>query len=484
MAVERHIARSHSEAQVDLLDLFVLTAAPSPHWRRRDVLTERLNRKVARFVRPLVNGREITGDIRLMSGAIPHLPDDLRQLRGYRTGSARTGLAVLSSVTSLTTVQEPGSRSEYGGALPRAWLSAHLAAQTGEAVRRFGYDEIYTFNGRACYSRPFCDLLDQDSRVFRYEQGGSGNTFVMADRSIHCPKVTAELVRASQFDAATGEAFYRDRLRKAAGDPVNFYTSGQVDGLLPENVAAGDFIAFFTSSSDEFAAVSDDVNFGEFANQFEAAMAMAEVARTAGRRLVLRLHPHLRYKHPSWVREWDFERLRQLGTMVVRPEDPYDSYALAAAAHCVFTCGSTVGLECSFRGIPNADVGRWVGSYIGAMYAVTNPWEIAQFVARPILPPTAREGALRYGSYTRLAGTSLPELDVGSHPYYARIDGRIVDPVRCALQRARDAVRRSSVRETGGMVGGKIVMDPTIEARLRAIADGGASAQTHREAAG
>ena len=66
--------------------------------------------------------------------------------------------------------------------LPKAWKSAHFSLQADQALSGRGYDEVYIFNGRHCCSRPFCDIFSQSARVWRYEQGATGNSFVMADR--------------------------------------------------------------------------------------------------------------------------------------------------------------------------------------------------------------------------------------------------------------------------------------------------------------
>jgi hypothetical protein len=470
VAVERQIAKSNPHAQVDVANLFRLYTGESPHWRRSDAAAERINRKIDRFVVEAANGEEITDRIKLDWSAIPPVPQGVEGLRSYSLGAARVGLAVLSTATSVTTICAPASTAEFGAPFPRAWRAAHLAAQAGEQVAQLGYDEIWVFNGRFCYSRPFCDVVEAaGAKVFRYEQGSSGASFVAAHDSIHHPATAEQLILSHDFDRAAGESFYLDRLRKAPGDLVNFYTSGQVEGFLPDGVHDGEFVAFFNSSSDEFAAVSDLALFGNFANQFEAARAMARAAAAQGRQFVLRLHPHLRYKHGSWRREWDFDALRLLGAVVIHPDDQVDSYALAAAAHCVFTCGSTVGLECSFRGIPNADVGHWVGARLGAMHHVVDEADVARFIAAPALPENAREAALRYGSYVRRAGAPLPDLDPSNHPNYARIEGRIVDPLRFALQKMRDLGRRVSTPR--GIVGGRIVLDPYLERRARKLKD-------------
>lgn len=50
LAVERYYATS-SRAVVDIVNLFRLCAAASPHWRRCDRLIERANGKINRFSR-------------------------------------------------------------------------------------------------------------------------------------------------------------------------------------------------------------------------------------------------------------------------------------------------------------------------------------------------------------------------------------------------------------------------------------------------
>ncbi|HEX8578753.1 MAG TPA: hypothetical protein VF655_04070 [Allosphingosinicella sp.] len=464
--MERELIRRNPDAQIDLVDLFALSARHSPHWRRRDVLLEQANRKIGRFVRPMINGRDVTGDIKLRPKDIPPVLNDLGRLRGYKVGGAAVGLAVLSSITSATTVQEPGTHAQYGAVLPMAWRSAYYSLQAAEVLRDRGYDEIYTFNGRHCYSRPFCDLMGAGARVWRYEQGATGASFVMADSSIHEPDTVARLIRSHPYERAAGEEFYLARLRRAPGDAVNFYVSQQVQGLLPDGAVPGEFVAFFTSSSDEFIAISDTPGFGSFRSQFDAAISIARAAEGAGKRFVLRLHPHLQYKHASWRREWDFAQLTELGAIVIHPGDQADSYAIASAAHCVFTCGSTVGFECTFRGIPNADVGEWVGAKLGAMPHVMNEVEVAAFIAAPALPDDALEGALLYGSYIRRAGTALPELDIGRHPHYARIDGKVVDPLRYGFQRTRDVLTRDRAG-AAGVLNGKVMIDPHLADRAK-----------------
>lgn len=465
MAVERDMARAHANAEVDALNLFPLCSGGSPHWRPRDRLIETIDRKFARFVASIVNGRDITADIRVPQCDIPPLPADYEELRAYQRDGARIGLAVLSSVTSLTTIQYASSLAEYGPVLEQAWRSAHLSHRAGLAVRALGYDKIVIFNGRHCYSRPFCDLLKRDSQVIRYEQGSAGNRYIWKSGSVHHPDALKGIIEAQPLDRDAGEAFFRARLQKDPTSEVSLMTATQRQGALPPDMAPGRTVAFFTSSSDEMFAVGDEVLHGTFPTQNAIALALADICNAQGLQLVLRLHPHLRFKHPAWEREWDFSELERRNVLVLAPDDPVDSYAVLKAARAAITTGSTIGFEAAYLGVPSAVVGTGVSRSLGAAAAADTRAELAQFIAEPHLLPGARDAALRFGSFHRTGGKLLPELDVGIHPNLARIGGRVVDPIRYAAQKLRFLLRPpptdpSALDLRSGMQAGRVLLPP------------------------
>ena len=465
MAAERNFASLHAGDRVDAIDLYSLAARASPHWRKRDKMVEVVNRKIARFVMPAINGRNITGNIHLDRRDVPSIPATYDALRAYELEGAKIGLGVLSSVSSLTTVQCPRSTSEYGPVLESAWRSAHLSQRVGRAVAAMGYHRVYIFNGRHCYSRPFCDLLEKSSEVVRYEQGSAGNRYIAAPGTIYSADVWANLIRAHPFDETAGNAFFQERLAKSPQSEVSFYTAIQEKDSLPAGIEAGKFVVFFPSSTDEMLAIGDEPPYGSFRNQQEIAAVLSNACAAHGMQLVLRLHPHLRFKHASWRREWDFDDLRRRRVIVVEPADPHDSYALARSARCVITTGSSIGIEAAYLGVPSAVVGRWVGGRLGATVELDTAEEIGAFVADPRSPPNARAGALLYGSFYKSGGTLLPEFDVGSHPNFARINGRIVDPVRFAVQKLRFFFRPppadpAALDVRSGMQAGRVLLPP------------------------
>ena len=110
-------------------------------------------------------------------------------------------------------------------------------------------------------------------------------------------------------------------------------------------------------------------------------------------------------------------------------------------ARCVITTGSSIGIEATYLGVPNAVVGSWVAGRLGAAVELDAREQMAAFIAEPTVLPDARRAALLYGSFYKTGGRPLPELDVGTHPNFARIGGRVVDPIRYAAQRIRSLFR-------------------------------------------
>lgn len=475
LAVERDFIRAHSDAYVDAANLFTLCSRASPHWRPRDKLIETMNRKIDRFVMPVINGRDVTRSI-LPNTEIPPLPESYDVLRSYELGNAKIGLAVLSSVTSLTTIQYPANLDEFGAVLKMAWRTAHRSLQVGNAVRALGYDKVIIFNGRHCYSRPFCDALGGGCEVIRYEQGSAGDRYIWNAGSVHHPEALRRIIEVHAFDHEAAEAFFRARLEKHSTTEVALMTANQRAGTLPPEMKPGCAVTFFTSASDEMFAVTDDPLYGAFPTQHGIALALADICAARGLQLVVRLHPHLRFKHPAWKREWNFAELKHRGALIVTPEDSADSYEMVRKAHSVVTTGSTIGLEASYLRIPNAVVGTWLAGCLGASVVTNTPEELGNFVANPHLPREGRQRALLFGSFYRAGGKRLTELDVGSHPNLARLGGRVVDPIRYAVQKLRYVRQRpcdpTALDVKSGMQAGRVLLPPGTDYTL-ALQKGG-----------
>ena len=297
--------------------------------------------------------------------------------------------------------------------------------------------------------------------MLRYEQGGTGTSYVMSPSSLYDPVNLAKIIAELPVDEQLGADFFEERLNRSGKWDAGFFTGAQDRGRIPEAVQGRSLVTFFNSSVDEFYAIRDDTGFGEFASQGEAALEMARICRDHGQAFAVRFHPHLKFKHPSWRDEWDHASLQDLGAILIEPDDPTDTYALARASDAVISCGSTISFECSYLGIPNASLGASYSSELGVAPVVKNAAQLRSFIAAPRLLPDAGRNALKLGSFFKRGAAPVSGLEIGRHPNFARIDGRIVDPIRCASQHLREWVARhgrTSDADRSGMIDGRVTL--------------------------
>jgi hypothetical protein len=292
----------------------------------------------------------------------------------------------------------------------------------------------------------------------------------MTARSLYEPANLARIIESYPVDERAGAEFFEERMSRTGSWDSRFFTAHQTPGRIPEQLRGRPLVTFFNSSVDELYAIRDEIRFGSFMSQNEAALALAGICRDEGKAFAIRFHPHLKYKHSSWRHEWDFAALEARGTVLVMPDDPTDSYALLRASESVLSCGSTISFECSYLGVPNASIGEALSGAMGVSSTVEDELQLREFVRAPSLPLDAARKALALGSFYKRGATPVIGLDVGEHPNLARIDGRIVDPVRYAVQRARGWAGRLGGRvpaNRSGIIEGRVTLPSGARYRTR-----------------
>jgi hypothetical protein len=120
-----------------------------------------------------------------------------------------------------------------------------------------------------------------------------------------------------------------------------------------------------------------------------------------------------------------------------------------------------MAFESTFLDVPNAVIGTSLSTELGASVKVLSEADFAEFVDQPYLPEGARRQALHFGSIQKCGATPVRGLHPGSHPNFARIDGRIVDPLRYAVQCAREWTGRMLARPVenrSGIINGRVTL--------------------------
>ncbi len=121
------------------------------------------------------------------------------------------------------------------------------------------------------------------------------------------------------------------------------------------------YVAFFSSSIDEFAELGPEWKEAKWKTQWEAFSELIPLVRDEGYEIVLRIHPNLRNKHKSernLVRSILKDLCLQFPYLIVIDAgSKVDSYSLVENASAVIVWSSTIGLESSLLGVPTACLG-------------------------------------------------------------------------------------------------------------------------------
>jgi hypothetical protein len=411
----------------------------------RDRLYEFIDNKYTRFLAPELDGVNFTNKIDLNHFILPDIPEKIDQLRRYKIDGVSIGLAALSSAASFAKCISEDAR-DYGSILSRCWTVAHKSYYAGVALSALKFDIVYIFNGRHAISRPIAEVMQKNCNVRYYEFNSNESGYLFFDEKIHSLKTQMTLIDSHNFDYRLGVEFFIKNISRAA-DAYSFRFSGQQEvGLLPELECDKDIMVFFTSSPDEYFSVSDMECLSEdFENQFHVAFFAAKECNKYNKQLIIRLHPHLQEKHISWMRQWNFELLESYGAKIIFPSEKYDSYALLKIATGVITCGSTIGIEAAYQGVPTGDASQFINSAIGCAVDVSSKSSLAKFVSNPVCLANGKNAAIKYGSYvSTTTGKGIPGLVKYDEIY--RYEGKILSPSHYLVSKVRglfDWVKRT-----------------------------------------
>jgi hypothetical protein len=230
-------------------------------------------------------------------------------------------------------------------------------------------DTVITFNGRFATSRPIVAASGLAGvPLLRHERGSTFERYELFTDAIHNYAYIRERIaeRWRQADTASretqGHEFYR---RRRGGDGIGWrsYTSSQDRGRVPPLIPGKRRLVYFTSSDDEYAAVTDAYVPGHWPDQFSAVGALMRASsRQPDIELVIRVHPHLEIKSVAERARWN--AVAKNGATIIAADDPVDTYALVDSADIVASYGSTIGMEAVYWGKPVILVGPC--SYAGS----------------------------------------------------------------------------------------------------------------------
>lgn len=370
-----------------------------PEANLKDNIFEFIECKFKRFISRYTNELKVKNIF--SNKLIPILPSEINEIRLYKINGISVGLSALSTAASFSKCTS--SKTEYYGKyLNEAWCIAHKSYELGMHLLQYDFDEVYIFNGRHAISRPLAEVLKSlgGVKVLYYEFDYTREKFTLSEAGFHDNKYLAKIIN----ETIVPKKDIKNYFEEIRSGRVNSEYKKIQDSFIKETKLIHDngirWVTFFTSSADEFFANKDsDVITNNFKNQYEIALFLSTIQLKCDFRLIIRMHPHLQFKHPSWRNEWIFDDLIKNHVYIFYPNDSLSSYKLLEISSCIVTVGSSIGLESIERGIPCLEIGNTIGVNMKITINGDNLFKIEDFIKNPWMDIKSREGIEKYNSY-------------------------------------------------------------------------------------
>ena len=284
---------------------------------------------------------------------------------------------------------------------------AYVFDQTMAAIERTGATAVFAYNGRFLHDSAVAAAAEQRGLpVLSYDTGGLDTDFDLTIDATHDWSALQDrmktMVASWPRDEAhtVGGSWFTDR-RNHAEEANRHFTGAQKIGRGIERSPDEVVVTYFSSSGDEIAEL--DLDWSDFFDgQPGALLAVAEACRELGYRLVVRTHPHKRFKPKEDVRDWH-QAVEAAGPDLHLDEhSDVDSYTLMDQSDVVVTYGSTTGVEAGFAGRPVIVMGPSAYDELGCAVRVRTVEELMQAIIdqKPPLP----DFALPYGLMMKRRG--------------------------------------------------------------------------------
>lgn len=330
---------------------------------------------------------------------------NIDRLKNYNYEGASLGMGAASSLISLHRDSEYSPQSRPEEVRLCLSTSALIFERALSIIRQQKPDIVITFNGRFATSKPIVSASEfLGIPVIRHERGSTFERYEIFLDAIHnytyIRKRIAEywIKTSSEKRVINGNNFF---IRRRSGDGIGWYsfTSQQKNGCIPQRNPQKKQIVYFSSSDDEYSAVSDSFEPGPWKSQLDAVKDLIDIcSKNSNLELVIRVHPHLAKKSNQEQSRWN--ELKGDGVCVISPKDKVDSYALLDSADIVVTYGSTMGMEAAYWGKPSILLGPCAYADTPPVITISAPIELGKLLDHLYeLRPANRDLCLPYGNY-------------------------------------------------------------------------------------
>ena len=341
--------------------------------------------------------------------------NSVSEIKSYKYKGVDVGFSCLSVYITISRNPKPIMTDCFLSGINKAIENAkQLVDASEDVISKETPDLIVFFNGRFYDTKPFLDLSLKHKIHFIVTENVGGvranqeyRIVVFDNHSPHSSQVSYDCCLQSWDKAKRPieerkligvDFFEKRRSGKQAGDLA--YTALQIKDKLPDSFnAKKKNIVVFTSSEDEYSAISSEIdNYFLFESQFDAIKYMAEQINDDNYHFIVRIHPNMLGLDVEYHKK--LYRLRGYSNVtVIAPEETVSSYALIDAAYNIVVFGSTVGVESLFWGKSVVLLGYATYYNWGVCSIPHNSEEVIQMIKTPKTYPGAKEIAIKYGYY-------------------------------------------------------------------------------------
>ena len=343
------------------------------------------------------------------------------ELKAFKYEQADVGYAALSSYISATRqvlIDFNPKTKKILNRLLNTGIQNYLAFK--QICQTHQFDRAVIYNGRFNDSRPILRLCQQyqietdvidyscvESRVFLHKNKLTQDI----QSNIKIMDKLQESLSQDELEEIACDFFYKRRHGIATNEPS--YTLQQKNDLLPEGWDPDcKNIVIFSSSEDEFCAISPEWEQGLFASQLDGLIYLSELAkRETGFKFYLRLHPNLKTGQKTYLET--IYQLEHAHFIVIQADSPISSYTLMLQAWQVLSFGSTMGLEATYWGKPSILLGMDLHISSNCCYVPQTYNEIDALIHRD-LEPKPKENTYKFPVRMLKAGQPIKYFKMNS----------------------------------------------------------------------
>ena len=340
--------------------------------------------------------------------ALPTLEDTNRSsIRRMTYRGAPMGRGILEVPPSTETPVTDDYRWPRRYVLKAMRSYAFAFDQTMRAIEEVRATSVFSYNGRFLHDSAVVHAAERHGlQVLAYDTGGLETDFDLTIDATHDWSALQDRMKAMfqtwpQDEAhSVGSAWFDDRRNHTEVANTKF-TGGQTLGRGIDRPQNATVVTYFSSSGDEIAEL--DLDWEDFfGGQEQALNTLAQICRANDVTLVVRTHPHKRYKPADDVAQWH-AAVEAAGPQIHLDENSdVDSYTLMEQSDVVATYGSTTGIEAAYAGRPVIVMGPSAYDELGCAVRPRNRGELEDLVKHP--PEPNPLSAVPYGLMMKRRG--------------------------------------------------------------------------------